>query len=63
MVVVNDFKTAKDIAFDPRMSSRPDNYFAKYIRGSEGRSTGILATSGDVWKTCRKFSMTTLKGG
>ncbi len=62
MVILSDFNTIKEWAFDPRVSNRHQSYFDEYVRGDDGRPTGIVATSGEVWKKNRRFSLATLKG-
>ena len=62
MIIINDFDLIKECAFDPRFSNRPQGYFEHYVRGEGGQATGIVATSGEVWKGNRRFSLATLKG-
>ena len=58
---MNDFELAKDVASDENFSHRPTDYLGEHMRGS-GRMIGVIGTSGERWRRCRRFALSTLKG-
>ncbi|KAL5007585.1 hypothetical protein ScPMuIL_016391 [Solemya velum] len=57
-VVINGYKMLKDIFMKngEMFSDRPAD-----MRSNDGKSRGIIGTSGELWKVHRKFAMTTLR--
>ena len=43
------------------LSSRPTEYFHKYVRGTNGVVRGIIHNSGAVWQEQRRFALRALR--
>lgn len=61
-IFVFDFEIAKEIAFSDKYAGKFEDYLTKDLRGHRGRTTGIITTQGQAWKTNRRFSLSTLRG-
>ena len=61
IIVIQDFDLARDLFSREEFSARPAHYHAKYIRGLDGESLGIIATKGQFWQEQRRFTLKSLK--
>ena len=61
MVFIYDFQLAKEVAFDDKFSGRNVREYTSEFRGY-GRNIGVIFTETEVWKTNRRFALSTLKG-
>ena len=61
IIVIQDFNLARDLFSREDFSARPAHYHAKYIRGLDGESLGIIATKGKFWQEQRRFTLKSLK--
>ena len=57
----NDFFQVKSLFSRDSLSSRPTEYFHKYIRGTNGVVRGIIHNSGAVWQEQRRFALRALR--
>ena len=60
-VVIQNFSLAKDLFARDEFCGRPFNFHDKYIRGKNGHSLGIIATTGPFWQEQRRFALKHLK--
>ena len=61
IIMIQDFDLARDLFSREEFSARPAHYHAKYIRGLNGESLGIIATKGKFWQEQRRFTLKSLK--
>jgi cytochrome P450 family 2 subfamily K len=64
MVILSNFNTVRKIFGDDLAAGRPDRS-ESVIRGHDSKvlrpETGLLLSEGDVWKTHRRFALSTLR--
>ena len=62
IVFIQDLQKAKEIAFSDKFTGRVKiSHVINNVRGINGESVGILFTDGPIWKSLRRFSLTTLR--
>ena len=55
--VKNTLLQVKSLFTRDSLSSRPTEYFHKYVRGTNGVVRGIIHNSGAVWQEQRRFAL------
>ena len=60
-MVINDWKTAKELFSKEVSTGRVENYSTAYARSSLGQNMGIITTDGPRWRTVRSFALKQLK--
>ena len=60
-IVLNDFKTVKQLFNQDFLSARPSNYFLNNVRGHGQEDTGIIYSSGSYWSAHRRFALKSLR--
>ena len=61
IIVIQNFELAKDLFSRDEFSGRTTHYHAKYVRGINGESLGLIATTGSFWQDQRRFTIRNLK--
>ena len=60
-VLINDWKTAKELFTKEISTGRLENYTTAYARSSLGQNMGLITTDGRLWGTERSFALKQLK--
>ena len=58
---VSNHPQVKSLFSRDSLSSRPTEYYHKYVRGTNGTVRGIIHNSGAVWQDQRRFALSTLR--
>merc|ERR1712012_233218 len=61
LVLINDYKLAKELFNKDEFSGRPKHYWHYHIKGYHGKNLGITNSDGPKWTEQRRFALKHLK--
>ena len=61
LVLINEFKLAKELFGKEEFSGRPKHYWHEYVKGYHGQNMGITNSDGQKWTEQRRFALKHLK--